>query len=72
MENIPEAGTPGEDSLKFFTAGLSRQAMIYVPRTWRERELPGRFQRKLAPNSNMKITAKTLIICHFSPAILNW
>lgn len=26
MENIPGAGTPGEGSLKFFTAGLQRQA----------------------------------------------
>lgn len=26
MENIPEAGTPEEGSLKFFTAGLRGQA----------------------------------------------
>lgn len=26
MENIPGAGTPGEGSLKVFTAGLQRQA----------------------------------------------
>lgn len=45
--------------------------LLLEPRTWKERELPSRFPRKLAPNPNMKITAKTPIICHCFSAILN-
>lgn len=42
-----------------------------MPRTWRKRELQGWFLRKLAPNPNMEITAKTLDICHFFLTILS-
>lgn len=40
--------------------------MLCMPRTWKERDLQSWFLRKLAPNPSIKITAETLIICHFS------
>lgn len=42
-----------------------------MPRTWRERELPSWFLRRLAPYPNMEITAKTLPACHFFLTILS-
>ena len=45
--------------------------LVCVPRTWREEGTTKLISEEAGSEPNMNITAKTLIICHFFPIILN-
>lgn len=71
MENILGAGTPGENSLKFFTAGLQGQAAALGSKYMEAEGTTMLISEEVGSQPKFENYGQDPDFCHFFPAIMN-